>query len=159
MSLTDISPAERNGIERSCDEIAASIDEIGSRSPEKLTDDIIRDAQRPDLATQSDVVEEITIEIKNLRDELNALSDNIETIKDMIVSPADIDEDVVEEEADAVDYIRGNAQVMLNVLLDIANLNGIDENNTTLDMIAENVQYARDAIGDLVKKLDNLRDL
>ena len=159
MSLTDISPAERNGIERSCDEIAAPIDEIGSRSPEKLTDDIIRDAQRPDLATQSDVVEEITIEIKNLRDELNALSDNIETIKDMIVSPADIDEDVVEEEADAVDYIRGNVQVMLNVLLDIANLNGIDENNATLDMIAENVQYARDAIGDLVKKLDNLRDL
>lgn len=77
----------------------------------------------------------------------------------MIVSHADIDEDVVEEEADAVDYIRGNMQVMLNVLLDIANLNGIDENNATLDMIAENVQYARDAIGDLVKKLDNLRDL
>ena len=145
--------AERQKIDDICNEIFMSIDEIGARSPEKLTDDIIRDTRRPDLATQSEVVEETTAEIKNLQDELNALNDHVETIQDMIVSPADGDKGFVEDEARTVEYIRGNMQVIFKVLLDIAELNSLDENNNTLNMIDENVQYACAAIGHLVNEL------
>lgn len=145
--------AERQKVEDICNEIFMSIDEIGPRSSSKLTDDIIRDAKRPDLATQYEVVEEITAEVKNLQDELNALNDHVETIQDMIVSPADGDKGFVEDEARTVEYIRGNMQVIFKVLLDIVELNDLDKNNNTLNMIAENVQCACAAIGHLVNEL------
>lgn len=148
-----MNPAERQKVEDICDEIFMTIGELGFGSPDKVAEDLIRDAKRPDLATQSEVVEEIATEIKNLQDELHALNDHVETIQDMIVSPADGDKGFVEDEAHAVECIRGNVQVMLNVLLDIANLNGLDENNTTLNMIEENVDHACKAIDALVKEL------
>lgn len=148
-----MNPAERQKVDDICDEIFMTIDELGFGSPDKVAEDLIRDGGRSDLVTEPEVAEEITAEITKLQGDLGALNENVETIQDMIVSPADGDKSFVEDEAHAAKSRQSNMKIALDVLLDIAKKNDMDKNNNTLNMIEENIDHACKAIDALVKEL------
>lgn len=148
-----MNPAEQQKIEDICDEIFMTIDELGFGSPDKLAEDLIRDGGRSDLATKPEEVEEIAAEITKLQGDLGALNENVDTIQDMIISPADGDKSFVEDEAHAAKSHQSNMKIVLSVLLDIAKRNDTDKNNLTLNAIAENIDHACKSIDDLVKEL------
>ena len=148
-----MNPAERQKVDDICDEIFMTIDELGFGSPDKVAEDLIRDGGRSDLVIETEVAEEITAEITKLQGDLGALNENVETIQDMIVSPADGDKSFVEDEAHAAKSRQSNMKIALDVLLDIAKKNDMDKNNNTLNMIEENIDHACKAIDALVKEL------
>lgn len=140
-------------IEDTCENALISIDEIAPRSPDKLVEDIMRDGGKSVESFQPTKISELVVAIKLMQDELNVISENIETICDMVTSPAEGDDGFVEDESQAVRSRRNSLTHALARVIDFAKYNELTKNNNTLAMIVENIDVVFTSVDDLVKEL------
>lgn len=150
--------AERQKIEDTCEDALISIDELAPRSPDKLVEDIVRDGGQNVESFQPTKISELVVAIKLMQDELSAISENIETICDMVTSPAEGDASFVEDEAQSARTRRNKLAQAFGRVIDFAKYNELEKNNNTLAMIIENVDIVFMSVDSVVDDLNKMYD-
>lgn len=148
---------ERQKLEDICEDALICVDELIERSPNRLTDDIIRDgSQNGSLAQKPAKIAELFTAISTQQRQLASAEESVETIYDMIQSPADGDESFVEDEAQLAKSRQRALQGTLGVVIDFAKYNDLTKNNTTLGMVVENVHAVCESIDKIVDGLNKM---
>ena len=147
---------ELQKIEDKCEDALISIDELAPRSPDKLVEDIVRDGGQNIESFQPTKISELVVAIKLMQDELSAISENIETICDMVTSPAEGDAGFVEDESQAARARRNKLTQALDRVIDFATYNELEKNNNTLATIVENVDVVFTSVDSVVNDLNKM---
>lgn len=150
---------ERQKLEDICEDALICVDEIIGWSPNRLTDDIIRDGSQNDLLAQKPAkIAELFTAISTQQRQLASAEESIETIYGMIQLPADGDESFVDDEIQLAKSRQRALQGTLGVVIDFAKYNDLTKNNTTLAMIAENIHAICTSIDKIVDGLNKMYD-
>lgn len=143
-------------IEDTCDNALISIDELAPASPDRLVEGIVRDGGQNVESFKPTKISDLVVSVKLMQTELNTLEEHIETICDMIASPAEGDESFVEDESQAARTHRIKLSQALDRVIDFAKYNELTKNNTTLAMISENVDIVCKSVDSVVNDLNKM---
>lgn len=143
-------------IEDACENALIGIDEIAPCSAIWLAENIVRDGSKNKDSSESTQASDLAVEIKMMQTALNSLEEHIDTISDMITSPAEGDEGFVEDESQAARAHRNKLGQALDRVIDFAKSNDLEKNNATLNMISENVEIVCDSVDALVSDLNKM---
>lgn len=143
-------------IEDTCENALISIDELAPASPDRLVKDIVRDGGQNVESFQPTKISDLVVSVKLMQTELNMLEEHIETICDMVASPAEGDESFVEDESQAARTHRLKLYQALGRVIDFAKYNELTKNNNTLAMISENVDIVCESVDSVVNDLNKM---
>lgn len=148
--------AELQKIEDTCDDALISIDELAPCSPDWLAERIVRSGLRNAPEPDFDIEAELSVEIKLMQTILASLEEHIATINDMLTAPAEGDEGFVEDESQAARAHVIKLKQARDRIVGAAQRHELNTNNTTLDMIAENVNIVCDSVDSIVDRLNRM---
>lgn len=148
--------AELQKIEDTCDDALISIDELAPCSPDWLAERIVRSGLGNAPEHDFDIKAELSVEIKLMQTILASLEEHIATINDMLTAPAEGDEGFVEDESQAARAHVIKLKQARDRIVDTAQRHELNTNNTTLDMIAENVNIVCDSVDSIVDRLNRM---
>ena len=147
---------ELQKIEDTCDDALISIDELAPCSPDWLAERLVRSGLGNAPERDFDIEAELSVEIKLMQTMLASLEEHIATINDMLTAPAEGDEGFVEDESQAARAHVIKLKQARDRIVDVVQRHKLNTNNTTLDMIVENVNIVCDSVDSVVDSLNRM---